>query len=154
MPVQVVELGRELVPLDWIWLAPEVEAAGQAWEQGKEQGQVVVLAAAVVEACSGMPCVVLLEVAAAWVVAWAWPVQVVAEQGPGAGAGAWTWLSAGVGLAGVVVEPVAAAAGQELAEAVVSVTASSFWPPPWQQLPPSWISPLPPSWPALLALLE
>ena len=81
-------------------------------------------------------------------------MQVVAEQGPGAGAGAWTWLSAGVGLAGVVVEPVAAAAGQELAETVVSVTASSFWPPPWQQLPPSWISPLPPSWPALLAPLE
>ena len=151
--MQVVELGRELVPLDWIWLAPEVEAAGQAWEQGKEQGQVVVLAAAVVEACSGMPCVVLLEVAAAWVVAWAWPVQVVAEQGPGAGVVAWNWQAAVVvGLAVVGVEP--AAAGQELAEAVVSVTASSFWPPPWQQLPPSWISPLPPSWPALLAPLE
>ena len=69
VPVQEVDLGRELVPLEWVWLAPEVEAAGQAWEQGKEQGQVVVLAAAVVEACSGMPCVVLLEVAAAWVAA-------------------------------------------------------------------------------------
>ena len=69
VPVQEVELGRELVPLAWIGMAPEVEAAGQAWEQGKEQGQVVVLAAAVVEACSGMPCVVLLEVAAAWVAA-------------------------------------------------------------------------------------
>ena len=47
VPVQEVELGRELVPLAWIGMAPEVEAAGQAWEQGKEQGQVVVLAAAV-----------------------------------------------------------------------------------------------------------
>ena len=65
VPVQEVELGRELVPLDWIWLAPEVEAAGQAWEQG----QLVSVASVVVEACSGMPCVVLLEVAAAWVAA-------------------------------------------------------------------------------------
>ena len=80
-------------------------------------------------------------------------MQVVAEQGPGAGVVAWNWQAAVVvGLAVVGVEP--AAAGQELAEVVASVTASSFWPPPWQQLPPSWISPLPPSWPALLAPLE